>query len=432
MRSTTVIRTIAALALLGIVTPAVAELQNVAVGGSLRIRGNFVDFDEFKGADTGDFAAVEQRTRVNVKADFTDQVSTFIELDSYDVWGEDFRSNYLTGLDGRVASADDVEVYQAYIDVQNLWDTPLSARIGRQELKLGSGWLAGVNGTAPFYTGLSFDALKLAYATEQFSVAAVAAKLAERSGIEEDGDINLYGVYASYTGIEDVVLDAYWLYIRDAANFRGGLDAHVFGLRGAGNAGAFDFEAEAAYQLQDWERKDVFRVDGETKSDALGGNLVAGYTFDAAYTPRVYAGGAYFSGNDDDLAFNRLFSDRKYSLILDTQANLSNIWLVHGGLSINPTESLKLTASVGYIAALDGREIARFLWWSEDSDKPLGVEAGLRADYAYSEDLSFAVGYSHLFALDGLDDGNFVPNNGAALAFSEDADYLYAETQISF
>jgi hypothetical protein len=93
---------------------AFAELQNVEIGGSLRIRGNYFGLDSL-----GDVSFIEQRTRLNVKADFTQDVSAFIELDSYDVWGEDFRSVYLTGSDFR--GGDNVDLYQAYIEARNLW-----------------------------------------------------------------------------------------------------------------------------------------------------------------------------------------------------------------------------------------------------------------------------------------------------------------------
>lgn len=408
--------------------PSAADLQNVVVGGQVRIRGNYFDSDDVAGAHVNSLASVEQRTRLNVRADFTDSVSAFIEVDSYDNWGEDFRSNYLAGIDSRAATGDDVEVYQAYIDAKNLWGTNLSARIGRQEFKFGSGWLVGTNDAAPYFKGLSFDALKLWYATDQFSLASVAGKLRETSPFQEDGDTDVYGVYGSYLGIENTSLDAYWLFIRNASDFKGSLDAHAFGLRGSGKLGAFDFEAEGAYEYLTWDSANAVRADGKDHSGALGGNLLLGYTFDTNYTPHVYVGAAYFEGGKDDLAFNRLFSDWKYSLILDTEANLSNIWLVHGGFSVNPTETLKLTASAGYIETLESRPIG----CGKESAKPLGIEAGLRADYAYTKDLSFTLGYSHLFTFDGLKDGNFVPNNGSAIAVANDVNYVYAETKLSF
>jgi hypothetical protein len=413
--------------------PSFADLQNVVVGGSIRLRGNYFAYDKLADTHINSNASVEQRTRLNVRADFTDSVSAFIEFDDYETWGggdaaSDFRSNYLTGIDNRAATGDDVEVYQAYIDAKELWGTGLNARIGRQELKFGSGWLVGNNDAAPYFKGLSFDAALLSYATDQFSVAAVGGKLQENSPLQEDGDISLYGVYGSYLGIENVTLDAYWLFIRNAADFQGSLDAHAFGLRGAGTIGAFDFEAEGAYEYLRWDGSNAVLANGDDNSDAFAGNLVLGYTFDAGYTPRVYVGAAYFGGDDEDLAFNRLFSDWKYSLILDTEANLSNIWLVHGGVSVNPTETLKLTASAGYIQTIEERAISAW----KNSDKPLGLEVGIRADYSYSKDLTFAAGYSHLFTFDGLKDGNFVPNNGNALAFADDVNYVFAEAKLSF
>jgi hypothetical protein len=108
---------------------AFAELQNVQVGGSLRIRGIFQG-----GLIPNNDNFVEQRTRLNVKADFTDNVSAFIEFDDYSLWGEGFRSNYLTGVDSRPNGVNTVSVYQAYIDVKEIGGSPLSLRAGRQEI----------------------------------------------------------------------------------------------------------------------------------------------------------------------------------------------------------------------------------------------------------------------------------------------------------
>ncbi len=170
MRAVTVIIVMALV--LSVAGTAFAELQNVEVGGKLKIRGNYWRFGE-----TGAESFVEQRTALNVKADFTNDISTFIEFDSYSDWGQGFRSNHLTGIDGRGAA--DVSLYQAYIDVKNLWGTPLNLRAGRQELSFGAEFMMGNNSTAPYFYGLSFDALRLTYAADQFKVDAFAATLAE-------------------------------------------------------------------------------------------------------------------------------------------------------------------------------------------------------------------------------------------------------------
>lgn len=300
-------------------TPALAELQNVEVGGSLRIRGNWYDSasNAAPGRPVGNWlfprpnaifedsghnlSFVESWTRLNVTADFTNDVSAFIELDSYDVWGEDFRGGTLTGLDGRQGAFDDVEVYQAYIETRETFGYPVTVRIGRQELQFGSEWLVGNNDTSSFYRGLSFDGITIRYDADTWNVTGFWTKLFENSGgvaaVEEDGDIDFYGIYASYTGFEDWTIDAYWLFLRDGRGSRLGFfnntgtgtaavpgfgvgvgaiganiglavtDAiedwfgvdqfddtqkiHTFGLRGAGTYGNWDFEGEIAYQTGD-------------------------------------------------------------------------------------------------------------------------------------------------------------------------------------
>jgi len=412
-------------ATIALAVPAFAELQNVVVGGQIRVRGNWFDFDQTN-VKTNTFA--EQRTRLSVRADFTDNVSAFIELDSYGNWGEGFRSNYLTGVDSRPTGVDAVEVYQAYIEAKEMWGTALRARVGRQELKLGSGWLIGNGDTAPNFTGLSFDALRLTYATDQFSVDGFAAKLADQSPKFEDGDIDLYGLYGSYLGIENITLDAYALMIRDAKQVAtGALDTYTFGLRGAGTVGAIDFDAEAAYQLLNW---DNVAAGLEDSSDAFAGTLEAGYTFDMTWTPRVFVSGAYFDASDDDLPFNRLFSGVSYSKILDGgifgSIGLTNFWTAAAGVSAVPTESVKLQVSGAYLSTVED------LGWGSS----IGWEVDASAVYNYTQDLAFKGGYSRLIAGDLGDAGTgtvLVNGSGAGAVYHiEDINYFYLETKLSF
>jgi hypothetical protein len=383
---------------------AVAELQNVEIGGKLRIRGNWFYMDD-SAAST---AFVEQRNLLNVKADFTDEVSTFIEFDNYNVWGEDFRSLYLTGADGR--GAGDVDMYQAYIDAKNMWGTPLSMRVGRQELVLGNEFLFGNNDTGAFFTGLSYDALRLSFNNDVVAIDAIAAKLAETLGDLGKDDVDLYGVYASYLGIEDVVIDGYAMYVRDDEVVTGeNIDMYVVGLRGAGTLGAFDFDANAAYQFGDTDltRRVGLFCRESIDIDAFGVDVRAGYTFDMGWQPRVFANFAWYEGDDEDLAFNRLFSDMEYSVFLDNvNANLTDVFVYALGVQVMPTEAVALKLVGTYF---DGDEN-----WDE-----IGWEVGLCGAYNYSEDLTFRAGYNHFFADDDfVDDADF--------------DYAFVETEIAF
>lgn len=475
---------------LGTVAAAQAELQNVEVGGLLRIRGNWYGWDDNIAINNGeDQAWVEQRTRLNFKADFTDDVSAYIEFDSYDNWGQSFRSNYITGAD--FAGGADVDLYQAYIEVNNAWGLPIRTRIGRQELEFGSEWLIGNQDTAARFTGLSFDGIRTTYATDSFSVDLLSMKLSENFQQFADGDVNLYGIYGSYIGLEDWQFDLYWLYLREHESDRrfapllagtgtgvvsvgfGGnpvdnVDLHTIGLRGAGTYGAFDLEAEVAFQFGGIDRRNVgfFNfIDDDLDYNAWAFNLEAGYTFDMTWTPRVYLGAAFLEGGDqgkrrgfldslfgrtnNDLAFNRLFSNWEYSEFIENGA-LSNSLILRGGISAMPTEKISLLLALSYFEADQETELGS-RWFNRNSDGTLGWELGLYGDYQYSEDLVFRTGYAHFFGGDGMDNGNFVVANGLApLVHAErnnrlfgnlfgrnnnndgDYNYLFWEAEISF
>jgi len=539
--------------------PAFAELQNVQVGGSIRIRGNYWTSPAgpdsatarnplFQWPLTPSFAGVggnplrflrwgaqpgrlqvtspvdwndsghgmkivEQRTKINVKADFSDQVSAFIELDSYDWWGRDFRSNYLTGIDGPANTADDVEVYQAYVEANEMFGYPLRLRIGRQELKFGSGWLLGTNDAGSWFRGLSYDAIRATYATDVFSLDAVAAKLREVGPVEEDGDVDMYVLYGSYLGLEDITLDAYWILVRDARSQgvdRDGLsrandtnlgligewvedvlgvddydvtNLHTVGLRGAGALGAFKVEAEAAYQFGDASA--VGRQfagaalisgspygDDDAEFDEWAANVQVAYAFDTDYAPSVFLGGSYYGGEDNrditfwewiaanwcpfwsadaSMGFNRLFSDWQYGqFVASDNHDCTNLWLVYGGISVMPTESLTAVLSAAYVSSLDDYDItwpvfwilgnritplAQYSWISQTNDDHLCTELMLSLTYNYSEDLTFEAGYSHLFLGDGAAAGNFNLRNGLGFeggTGDDDADYFYLETKLCF
>lgn len=445
---------------------------------------------------------VESRARLGMNADFTDEVSLRIEFDSYDIWGEDFRSNYVTGADGRAAAFDDVEVYQAYIEANEMWGYPVGMRIGRQEIALGSQWLVGVNDTASGFWGLSFDAIRGWWnATDTLRIDAFWAKLADTSPVEEDGDVDFYGIYGSYTGLEEITIDAYWLYLRDARAAQDTIDGgffdlggwledffgvddyeptelHTIGLRGAGMiTDSLDFEAEVAYQFGDVDSVGyLFGINGllgstfgddDADVSEFAATLTVGYTFDVQWQPRAWLGVVYLGGEDDrdvnffewldslinpwaerdaSVSFNRLFSNTEYSEFLEN-TDLSNTWIIRGGVDLAVTESVDVNVVLSYFQAVeefdhpvywtifDNRITSPFAFWTETADDELGWELGLYVSYDYSEDLNFEMGWAHLFVGDGLEEGNFVNANG--LGFNgglndDDADYLYVQTTLSF
>lgn len=501
-----------------------AELQQVDVGGSLQIYGHYyTDFYEnndptriapgplvgrpigsiardpltralvsgirtFDGDGSEGVAWVEQRTALHLNARFTDEVSAFIEFDSISEWGTDFRSNTITGID--TTGNSDVNLYQAYIEANAMWGLPIRLRLGRQELLLGNEWLVGNNYWYNPLTNLSFDGIRLTYGTGPFTVDAFGMKLNENLKGFADGDAELYGLYGSYTGLEDVTLDLYWLLLRDGADIEDvqgtlfvetvesllGVDdydtttIHTIGLRAAAAWGGIDLEGEIAYQFGDASAigatfAPVIYGDNNASYSTWAGNITLGYTFDSAWNPRVYVGGEYYGGEDNrdrslfdmlnpfdkpdaSVSFNRLFTSWEADWFLDAN-NLSNVWILKAGVSANPTEKIEVGLDALYFETVDtfrspvlGRFGASRMpvyaltpWGGKESDPDLGTETVLWMAYAYSDDLLFEAGWAHFFTGDGLEDGNFVNLNG--LGFyggldNDDGDYFYMGSTITF
>ncbi len=485
---------------------AMAELQSVEVGGSIRIRGRHWDNNysrSFIGTGTPryvgynfaarplgpfgllsrfdfdsrgeDFTFVEQNTRLYVKADFSDDVGSFVEFESFGTWGSDFRSNYITGQDG--TDAPDLKLYQAYIETRNTVGLPLRARVGRQEMKLGKGWLVGDSITPAL--GFVFDGIRLTYQQNDLTIDAWSHKLAENNA--GDNDVDFYGLYGTYSGLENLSVSAWWMLVRDGAtatdttlgpgaewleSYLGRDDydptyLNTVGLRFWGNLGAFDYDWELAYQFGDADSVGaLFRPltygDNDAEFDAFGTDLILGYTLDRTWQPRIYVGGAYYEGEDNrdfrwgdrlfgglrgtesSISFNRLFSDYGYGLLLDINSELSNFWQFRAGVDVKPTEKISGGLRVAYyesVAPFDTPVIPGLAPWTRENDDSLGWTTFLWSKYQYSPDLSIAVIWEHLFTGDGLAQGNFFSRN--ALEFTggtdnEDANYLHFNIYIKF
>jgi hypothetical protein len=512
------------LGILALAIPAVAELQNVQVGGQIVIRARYwnnvytggpggpqvvrIPAAQLPKRAIGPFGTasryrwddqfgnnldfIEHRTRLNVKADFTNDVSAFIELEAYDRWGEDFRSDYITGADFAGVTNNDVEVYQSYIQADNFFIDNLRLRVGRQEMKLGKGWLVDDITTA--LIGRSFDAVRLTYATDLFNIDGFYSILQENFAAEEDGDITFAGVYGTYTGLEQLAISGYWLWIRDPRSLNDtafvapiewledlfGLDdydttnLHTIGLRAFGATGPIDYDLELAYQFGDADAVGAGFIpnggiygDDDAEWENWAGDVEVGYSPDLPWSPRFYLGAAYFDGEDRrdlsfwdwlnpfyrssaSVSFNRLFPGKPYSLVLEIGQDMSNFWQVRGGVVLKPTEAITANTLIAYFNMVEPWDapvsigpIGGFLipvapnlsFWTSENDDDIGWIIREVINYQYSEDLYFRIGAEYLFTGDGLAQGGFHYRNGLEFGGGtddENAYYLFAETGLKF
>ena len=467
---------------------AYAELQNVEVGGELRMRGRYyintfgpgyripasaVDgramgymntfthppstngdlFGLFDWSSDGDnWSRYETSVLVNVKADFTDNVSAFIEFYDFHIWGEDFRSqDWESGYDDRATiqgSNAEVEVNQAYIEMREMFGMPLRLRIGRQALKLGKGWLITDMLTPSQY--VSHDAIRLTYAENDVTIDAFMSKLSESVfGDVLDNDMNLYGIYGTYSGMEALSLSAYYFLLLDdrPLNLPGNLlgdygstDLNTIGIRAFGRSSGFDYDLELAYQFGDADRLGAaFAVpdgsgnlvgDEDAEFGEFAGEITVGYTFaDVAWTPRVYVKGAYFGGEDNrestypnpeaSISFNRLFSATNYMPVINDNGWMSNFSQVQLGVEAKPAPKISVHAHVAKEWANEG---FTFPGTNYEGETDLGWEVAAYLRYTYSKDLWFLFYGNYLFVGDGLAEGVFSQTNGLGFTGGSDPD----------
>ncbi len=504
-----------------------AELQNVTVGGEIRVRGRYY-MNTFNDRNPGQAGAIGREVRIpnfflakrpigpngvsslfdwdseradwhfyetatllNFKADFTDNVSAFVELYDFNQWGEDFRSNYITGADNRAVTNDDIEINQSYIQMAEVGGLPLQIRVGRQALKFGRGWV--VSDMLTPTQRLSFDGVRATYSVDDFDVDVFATKLAENSPVEQDGDVDFYGIYATYKALEPIDISAYWMWLRDARSLNDtnrlwfgewienvlNLDdydvtnLHTVGLRAWGKYEGFDYDLEGAYQFGDADAHGRgFRPFGFTYGDdgaeydnwAIEFN--GGYTFDTTWNPRVLVMGSYFGGEDNrdisfgewlnpfytpeaSVSFNRLFSDLNHMPVVNDNGSISNFAQLGLGVEAKPLDNITVHFHIAKDWVVAPFDYPRFVkigkfrvplapnlsFWTQEMSDDIGWEAALWVKYDYSKDLYFLLYYNHLFTGDATSDGAFIQFNGTDFnggTDSDDGDYVFWMAVLKF
>ncbi len=498
-----------------------AELQNVEVGGEIRTRGRWymntfnpgtqrqvrVPNNALFGRPVGptgvssifkwnndgdDWTRMESSVLLNVKADFTQNVTAFFELYDFFIWGEDFRSqNYITGQDTRANSADDIEINQAYIEVRKLWDSPVSLRVGRQALKFGKGWLITDMLTPSQY--VSHDAIRLTFQQDDFTVDAFASRIVPMMQDPFD-NVDMYGIYGTWSGFKPLSVSAYYFLLHDprpVENVQGSSLAehverllnvdkygdtylHTVGLRLFGGYEGFDYDLELAYQFGRADRLGSLFVpvggrygDQDLRYNNWGGELTVGYTFqDVPLKPRPFVMGMVFTGEDNrdisfvdwlnpfyrpsgSVSFNRLFSDKNYMPIVNDNGQLSNVWQATLGVEFQPTDKILVHVHGAYDGVFApfaqpvsgevfGRRvpIAPFLsFWTDSGSADIGWELASWVRYNYTKDLWFMLYGSYLFAGEGLSRGAYIQGNGTDFnggSDANDAGYIFWMAVLKF
>jgi hypothetical protein len=431
---------------------AFAETQNVKVSGSIDAyafyRNNYDLLDENDGSfapagstvaggglapeggfPTGSSSSAQRSesenffhtiTQVEIAADMTDNVSTVINLINQRDWTADSldTSDTATSTSGNEF---DILLDLAYVQMKEIFYTPLTLTIGRQDLLFGRGFIIGWNPQDPqginqpdeFTQIQSFDAIRATLDFNPWTLDFVYSKISEGPLNTED-DSDLYIANVNYKFAEyNAVAEGYYV---------GQFDRSTL----AGTAGTFDNEtdtigarvqfdpitqitlgAEGAYQFGDYR---AALGDPTRDRDAMALDLFGEYRWDNTWKPMLGLQYVHLSGESDLSAsandygsWNGAFRGPIYGWYHDykefyyatafpsDQAAGQNQQHISVYGSLQPMEDLKLTAAYWYFWVDEDSHVIQTNPTTSTLDEELGHEIDLAAIYSYTEDVTFTL-----------------------------------------
>lgn len=351
------------------------------IGGDIKVLGYWADnvTDNFDDTDDQE-AYLRNETHLWFQADLSDNVTTKVSVEADRVFDQQDSEN-------PGAADNDLELFleEAWIQAMYLYDSAFSAKIGRQFVEFGDGFIVG--DSAPGSEGSlndkgewevdPFDAILVWYDADDWVLNLMAAKVVENRLV--NNDIDVYGAYFSYNGVEDYVFDLYGFMAKIKSAYMGinDADAYWVGARMAGSAiDGLSYKLEGTYEFGD--------VDDPGDGDISAWAIEAGakYMFDAEYNPWVGLTYVYLSGDDDAMDsdeedFTAPFQNRTYGEIADPLVSCNaHIFNLAGGFDVN--EDVAVSAKYYYLMAAEDEQ-----YGGEDK---IGHEVDAFLDYQFSEE----------------------------------------------
>lgn len=363
-----------------------------------------------------------------------------------------------------------VDLHQAYLNLGNHKEFPLSLKVGRQELSYGDERMIGAFGWNNI--GRVFDAAKVRWQNSWFGVDAFTSRLV----VPDDNNFNTSNDYEFFSGAyfntkklpknwtEFYVLarnvspkaSAFSAPFTTPAPFNtSARDIYTVGLRlksATNEWGNFDYTFEGAGQFGSWKRGATgVRAGQRDDQQAFAVALNAGYSFpDSFGTPRVALEYAYATGdsdpNDDTHeTFDNMYpTNHKFYGYMDLVPwqNVHDIRAIYQ-LKPHPRVSLALEAHALWLANTADRfyNVAGVpragagttgatgsgtgYGLNPAYDSFLGFETDVICGVALTKFASLEAGYAHFFR------GGYVKDT-FSVSGSQDADWIYIQTLIRF
>ena len=450
------IRTICVLGLaLCLATGVYAGTQSVKISGDVVVRGIFrSDYDlDANNAETAATGSNNWQnyfmtnTEVQVDADLTDNVSAVIRLFNQRDWNTDATTEEF-----------DVGVDLMYVELKEFLYSPLTLKIGRQDLWFGKGFVIGANiqdynaaiNANEYSSVTSFDSVRATLDYDPWTVDAIGVLLAE-GNISSNDDNSIWGLNVGYIfDVYNAEAEGYWFFKNDSntasATFvKTHNTVHTIGLRGSADPiEDWTAAAEAAYQFGDYVGFAGQRAERDRSAWALDISAECRYFKDTfAWKPVLGAEYVYYSGDnasDPDTSTTGTYNswDVMYRGKFDSKIRdfygLYNTSAMCAG-DVNAESALTNQHSICLYGSLQPMDSLRFdaklfAFWQdenrvvlgmEDRDEYLGAEVDLELTWDYTEDVSF-----------GLLTAWFIPGDFYADSYNDEAADIVGSMKLSF
>jgi Alginate export len=422
--------------------------KRIEVGGQIMLRPELRNNDLIIFANNNFF--VRQRVRLNVKAKLSEDLTAFAEVQDARFWGQAFST---------IGNVRNIDLHQAYLQIDNVLTRSLSLKVGRQELSYGNERLIGAFDWDN--VGRSFDGIKAVYAKDSWSADLFATRVADLTGfffpiprvseqplssVDDDDDVeldpllfsddqDLYGAYLKFfKDNPKYKLELYGLFLRDGSFIRGetgrgrGSSSLIYTM-GTRQEVNFDsgiyYEGEVAFQTGNRGRDDH-------RALALAARL--GKNFKISRSPRFGFEYDFATGDDNFMdgesrEFINLFADNHTHYGYIDYLGWRNMHDFKLSFGFNPASKLSFNADYHkfLLHKASGRwsDAAGFnLGFSRNGNfgREIGQELDFTLRFPYKEHLNFLTGYSL-----------FMPGRFAKLTrSSEFSHFSYIQTRINF
>jgi hypothetical protein len=397
------------------------------------------------------------QTQLEIAADLTDNVSTVVNLINERDWSGG--STALSGTDNYQVSLD-----LAYVQMKEIFYSPLTLKIGRQDIWWGRGFVIGNNRTmwnqqasmsAPEYSvQTAFDAIRATLDFNPWTIDAIFAKIngGGAANVNMNDDQDVYGVNVGYKFAEyNAIAEGY--FVSDWN--RNGVDAPTSNALKTNHTemfgGRVQFDpisqitlgGEMAYQFGNVATAPPAGTGATAYQRDLGAwaaDVFGTYRWDLTWKPDLTLEYVYFSGEEDQSttstnsfgAWNPLFRGRFYTAYEDFRQNtyataqvgdssgMQNSEMLQVKANIKPMDDLLLTGSYSYFWSPE-KEYSTIGNPNTQLDNQIGQEIDFQVTYDYTEDVTFGLLTAWFFPGDKF----VAPNDKTAMD-------LVASTKVTF